>query len=398
MISDFDSQIGISVYSTNFDGIGGTIRNSPEDFTVSEIISEKIKNSIRPEGNYAVYKLQKRRIDTSHALSDIFRKKGLHVKSLGLKDALAVTEQYVCARNKGRQIQDFSSEKYSLSRVGFVKTPLSKKDMVGNRFKIVIQDCNDGLSSFAEHDKILNFYGYQRFGSKRPVTHLVGKAIIQKNFQKAVELILSFTSIYDSKENTEIREKLADKANYSRYLKQVPYQMDVERIVLKEMIEHEDSFKAVRSIPLPLRRFYVQAYQSYLFNCSLSSAFKVGENLFEAESGDVCFDCSGVLGKFVKGLDHNIALPFVGYSYYKKTRFDSYISKILEHEEISPKDFFINEMQEVSSEGGFRQTSIRCTDYSSQSNSVQFTLSRGSFATILLREIMKPSDPVSAGF
>ena len=398
MIPASDSQIGITVYSTGFDGIGGTIKNSPEDFKVSEVISQKIKNSIKSEGDYAVYKLQKRKIDTNHALSDIFRKKGLRVKSLGLKDASAVTEQYVCAGNKGKQIKDFSFEKYSLSHMGFVKKPLSKKDMVGNHFKIVIRNCKDGLSSFAGHDKILNFYGYQRFGSKRPVTHLIGKAIVQKNFQKAVELILSFTSIYDSKENTEIREKLADKENYSKYLEQVPYSMDIERIVLKEMIEHDDYFKAIKSIPLPLRRFYVQAYQSYLFNCSLSSAFAEGENLFEAESKDVCFDFHGKIGKFVKGLDQNLALPFIGYSYYKKTRFDYYISKILEQEEISPKDFFVKEMQEVSSEGGFRQAAIQCTDYSSQNSSVEFTLSRGSFATILLREIMKPSDPMSAGF
>jgi tRNA pseudouridine13 synthase len=93
-----------------------------------------------------------------------------------------------------------------------------------------------------------------------------------------------------------------------------------------------------------------------------------------------------------------LALPFVGYSYYKKTRFDYQISKILEQEEITPKDFFIKEMQEVSSEGGFRQAAIHCSDYSSHDNMVEFSLSRGSFATILLREIMKPSDPMIAGF
>ncbi len=55
-------------------------------------------------------------------------------------------------------------------------------------------------------------------------------------------------------------------------------------------------------------------------------------------------------------------------------------------------------MQEVSSEGGFRQAAIHCTDYMSEKNTVEFSLSRGSFATILLREIMKPSDPIDAGF
>ena len=398
MIPDLDSQIGISVYSTKFDGIGGKIRITPEDFEVSEKISEKTLSTINQEEGYAVYKLQKKRIDTNHALSDIFRKKGIRLKSLGLKDASAITEQFVCSGNKGKPIEDYTAEKYSLRKIGFVKKPLSKKDMIGNHFKIKISECSDGLSSFEEFDHVLNFYGYQRFGSKRPVTHLIGKSILQRDFDKAVDLVLSFTSEYDSKENNEIREKLADKQNYKQYFEKIPKQMDIERIVIKEMIEHGDAFRAIRAIPLSLRRFYIQAYQSFLFNKSLSAAFSDGENMFEAESGDICFDLKGIIGKFVKGLDQKLALPFVGYSYYKKTRFDYQISQIMQQEEVTPKDFFIKEMQEVSSEGGFRQAAIDCSNYSSHDDVVEFTLSRGSFATILLREIMKPSEPIYAGF
>ncbi|BDQ30523.1 tRNA pseudouridine synthase D [Nitrosopumilus zosterae] len=398
MIPNLDSQIGITVYSTNFSGIGGKIRAKPEDFHVSEIISDKVNKSITDQEGYAVYKLKKKKIDTNHALSGIFRKKGIRLKSLGLKDASAITEQFVCSGNKGKAIEDFSTDKYSLEKIGYVKKPLSKKDMIANHFKIKISDCSNDLSSFTEYDKVLNFYGYQRFGSKRPVTHLIGKAILQRDFKKAVDLILSFTSSYDSKENTEIREKLSDKANFEKYFDQVPSQMDVEKIVLKEMIEHDDYFAAIRAIPLSLRRFYIQAYQSFIFNQSLSMAFLDGENLFEAQPGDVCFDFNGIIGKYVKGLDQRLALPFVGYSYYKKTRFDHQISKILSNEEITPKDFFLKEMQEVSNEGGFRQAALHCFDYSSQGNTVEFSLSRGMFATILLREIMKPEDPMTAGF
>jgi len=398
VIPDLDSQIGISVYSTDFDGIGGVIRLHPEDFEVSEIISEKSQKSISDDVGYAVYKLKKKKIDTNHALSDVFRKKGIRLKSLGLKDASAITEQFVCSGNKGKAVEDFSTEKYSLEKTGYVKKPLSKKDMIGNHFKIKISECSDGLNSFTEYGKILNFYGYQRFGSKRPVTHLIGKAILGRDFAKAVDLILSFTSKYDSAENTEIREKLTDKENFKKFYDSVPPQMDIERIVLKEMIDHDDPLKAIRAIPVSLRRFYVQAYQSFIFNQSLSAAFSDGEDLFEAKSGDVCFDLKGIIGKFVKGLDQYLALPFVGYSYYKKTRFDYQISKVLEQEEITPKDFFIKEMQEVSSEGGFRQAAIHCSDYLAHENIVEFSLSRGSFATILLREIMKPQDPILAGF
>ena len=398
MIPNLDSQIGIDVYSTKFPGIGGKIRVEPEDFQVTELISKKVENSINDQNGYAVYKLKKKRIDTNHALSGIFRQKGLRLKSLGLKDASAVTEQFVCSGHTGKAIENFSSDKYSLEHLGYVKKPLSKKDMIGNHFKLKISECQNNLESFTEYEKILNFYGYQRFGSKRPVTHLIGKAILQMDFNKAVDLILSFTSSYDSKENTEIRQKLSDKANYQQYFDQVPVQMDIERIVLKEMIEHGEPIRAIRAIPVSLRRFYIQAYQSFIFNQSISAAFLDGEDLFEAQSGDVCFDYNGIIGKYVKGMDQNLALPFVGYSYYKKTRFDFQISKILEQEEVSPKDFFIKEMQEASSEGGFRQAAIHCSNYSAHDNVVEFSLSRGSFATILLREIMKPQDPMIAGF
>ncbi|TAK28857.1 MAG: tRNA pseudouridine(13) synthase TruD, partial [Nitrosarchaeum sp.] len=362
MIPKIDSQIGISVYSTKFTGIGGQIRTEAEDFKVNEVLSEKSLKSINQQDGYAVYKLKKKKIDTNHALSDIFKKTGIRLKALGLKDASAVTEQFVCSDSIGKSIEHYSSEKYSLEKIGFVKKPLSKKDMIANHFSIKISGCGN-ISDFTEYDKILNFYGYQRFGSKRPVTHLIGKALLQRNFKKAVELIVSFTSSYDSKENTEIREKLSDKSNYEKYFEQVPPQMDIERIVLQEIIEHDNEQKAIHAIPLPLRRFYVQAYQSFLFNHALSDAFTDGENLFEAQEGDVCYDLHGIIGKYVKGLDQHLALPFVGYSYYKKTRFDFQISKILKAEEIAPKDFFIKEMQEISSEGGFRQAAIQCTDY-----------------------------------
>ena len=185
MIPTIDFQIGISVYSTKFNGVGGRIRDEAENFKVDEVLSEKSLNSINQQDGYAVYKLKKKKIDTNHALSDIFRKKGIRLKALGLKDASAITEQFVCSDSKSKSIESYSSEKYSLEKIGFAKKPLSKKDMVANHFSIKISDCAD-FSDFTEYDKILNFYGYQRFGSKRPVTHLIGKALLHRNFKKAV--------------------------------------------------------------------------------------------------------------------------------------------------------------------------------------------------------------------
>lgn len=399
MLPKLDSDIGIFIYSTKFKGVGGKIKSSPEDFFVSEILDEKVLSKFSMTKGYAVYKLKKHGIDTNHALSEISKIHGLKLKALGLKDANASTEQFVCSMSTSNNVRNFSTNRYSLEFLGHVAKPLTKKDMIGNYFKIKINDTQfSEIKNFSEYEKVLNFFGYQRFGSKRPVSHLIGKAILQNDFERAVSLLLSFSSEYDLPENTKIRKMLEDKSNYASVLNEVPPQMDIERMVLSEMVEHGDPLRAMRGIPLNIRRFFVQAFQSYIFNRAISTAFEYGEDLFCPKSGDVCYDKKSILGRFENDPNQRLAVPLVGYSYSKKNRFDYQISKILEDEQIHARDFFSKTMQEVSDEGGFRQATIKCDNFDVIEPTVSFMLSRGSYATILLREIIKPQDPLNAGF
>ena len=398
MIPKIDSEIGISAYTTTFPGCGGVIRKQKEDFNVSELITKKSNSRICSESGFAVYKLQKNGIDTTHALDEIFKKHGIRLKALGLKDSHAITEQFVFTAYKTDKHFEVNGQKYNLKKVGFTDKVLSKKEMIGNRFQIKIDGASNELSKFSEFDKILNFYGYQRFGSRRPVTHLIGRAIIQKNFDCAVDLLLSFTSEYDSVENTRKRELMSDSSKYPEALKTIPKNMDLEKTTLKEMIEHNDPIRALRALPLSIRRFFVQSYQSYIFNHTLSNSLDAGEELFTPQSDDVCYNKNGELGKFENDPLQRLSVPFVGYSYYKKTRFHYYIEKILRDEGITHKDFFSKDIQEISNEGGFRNSSVKCDDYNVKDNIVSFSLSRGSFATIVLREIIKPENPLASGF
>lgn len=422
---NIDCVLGISVYVTAFRGLGGTarIRVEPKDFAVYELILPQIEDSLRACGpcgggrGYAVYKLQKLGMDTSHALSAIRKRTGVGLKALGLKDAAASTEQFVCSRGAGMRLPDMCTGRYSLKCIGFAERPLVKKDMIGNRFRIKISGGDGDPALFKEYDKVLNFYGYQRFGSRRPVTHLVGRAVVKRDFDEAVRLILEFTSEYDSEENNLLRSGLADPALHAKSAAGLPPGMDVERLVLEELARHNDPFRAFRAVPLQLRRLYVGAYQSYIFNCTLSAAFAGGENLFEAEPGDVCFDRTGKLSKYGGGSNGDgpegtagrdgcvrrnasVAMPIFGYSYYSKTRFAPYLSSILEDEDVSQRDFFIKEMQEISGEGGFRDAVMQCGSHSwdPKDSTVDFELTRGSFATVMLREMIKPPDPFLAGF
>ena len=398
MIPKIDRELGLSVYSTEFQGSGGKIKLKNEDFKVKEIISEKSKKSIHDNDGFSVYLLKKNGIDTTHALNDIKKRSGKTLKSLGLKDSSAITEQYVYSMTKAKPVQKIEGKKYNLEFIGFTKKPLSKQDMIGNQFLIKIEDPSKNISEFSEFGHILNFFGYQRFGSKRPITHIVGKMIVQKDFKGAVDVILNTNSEYDTPQNNEVRNIISQSRNYSEIIDKIPKSMDIELTVMHEMEEHNDPVRAIRAIPLQMRRFYVQAYQSFLFNRTVSEAFEYGENLFEAQNDDICFDKNAILGKFQNDESQKLAIPLVGHSYYKKTRFDFHIQKILFDEAVSTKDFLIKELQEVSIEGGFRNAALSCTDYSLNDNIASFTLSRGSFATIVLREIMKPNEPLLAGF
>ena len=397
MIPEIDSEVGLSVYSTKFSGSKGKIKQSNEDFQVSEVISEKALGTISEDNGLSVYLLTKNGIDTTHALYDIEKRYGLTLRALGLKDSNAVTEQFVQTKTVSRSLEKIEGKKYSLKRIGFSKKPIAKQDMLGNKFRIKISDSTN-ISQFDEYDKILNFFGYQRFGSKRPITHLVGKAIIQKNYQKAIDFLLGYSSKYDSDENNHYRKLISERKSDSEVIDELPKSMDIEITILKSLVKSDDQKIAIRKIPLQMRRFYVQAYQSYIYNKTLSMAFAYEEDLFLPQENDVCYDRTNKLGKFQNELGQRLTVPLVGHSYFKKTRFDYYIQKILEEEEILPSDFLIKDFQEISAEGGFRNSSIQCDDFQASNDTVEFQLSRGSYATIVIREILKPEDPLSCGF
>ena len=398
MIPEIDSELGLSVYSTNFPGTKGKIKQRNEDFVVREIISEKASNTITEDNGLAVYILRKNGIDTTHALHDVEKRFGLVLRALGLKDSNAITEQYVQAKTVSRSLEHIEGINYSLRRIGFTKKPISKQDMLGNKFKIKISDLINDVSHFNEHDTILNFFGYQRFGSKRPITHLVGKAIIQKNYQKAIDFLLNYSSKYDTAENNHYRKLISERKSDSEIIDQLPKSMDIEISVLRGLSKSNDQKIAIREIPLQMRRFYIQAYQSYIFNRTLSMAFEYEEDLFNPQENDVCYDRTNKLGKYQNEIDQRLTVPLVGHSYFKKTRFDYYIQKILEQEEISPSSFFIKDFQEISIDGGFRNASVRCDGFQASDNMIEFQLSRGSYATIVIREILKPNEPLSSGF
>lgn len=411
-----DQQAGIKHYCTEFSGIGGNIKRNPEDFLVKEILNMQYLENLSEKSNYAsrfpVFILKKHNIDSNHAIIEIRNQLNLELRILGIKDAKASTTQYATTIQKIRNLPSKAKTYHTeICLIGYSSTLLSKSDLWGNQFTVLIvepksADLTDFLS---EIDKIANYYGLQRFGSERMVTHNVGREILKGNFRRASELLLTETTKYDTAFSKEIRGQLSDPSNYSKLISVLPKGMDVEREIVRSLLYKRDYIRALRAIPIGIRRLYVQAYQAYVFNLCISESLSCGDDITKCRDGDLCFEIEGnsVLGR-IRKLNPSIdtystvlpALRLVGYSFQTgRGRFESTSEKILKEEGLTPRDFYIKDMQELSAKGGFRQSVLWCKGFNySGPLQMSFKLPKGSYATTLLREIMKPDSPIESGF
>jgi tRNA pseudouridine13 synthase len=416
-VPEVDRLAGIECYCTSFEGTGGSIKQRSEDFKVSELLEQSLWNNLSGSHDdshrYPLYILEKEGVDSNHALLEIEREHHLSLRIMGIKDARAITRQYAgMDRTTRNPPPTVKTEHVRLSLVGFTTRPIGKESLAGNEFEIAIHDARSAeISNFLPQiERIGNFYGLQRFGSERLVTHLVGREIVKRNFRTAVELLLSYTTEHDSQMSKEIRSKCADARNYRQLLSTLPRGMDIERQVISALVAGKDHIAALRAVPIKIRRLFVQAYQAYIFNRCLSTAILNGENLILPREGDICFEMEGpfTFGRIIryeKVGSTRQAVPAVrmaGYSFQPgKGRFDTITKILLEEEGIAPKQFYIKEMQELSHQGGFRQAPLWCAGFAYEIGTplaVSFRLPKGSYATTLLRELIKPEDPIRSGF
>jgi tRNA pseudouridine13 synthase len=106
-----------------------------------------------------------------------------------------------------------------------------------------------------------------------------------------------------------------------------------------------------------------------------------------------------------------VALPLVGYKQGLSQGVMGEIEKrILEAESVTAINFEVEAVPEMSGRGelraivspvkGFKAQHITSTVEDSTEHEVElgFTLLRGSYATMVLREIIKPHNPIAAGF
>jgi tRNA pseudouridine13 synthase len=449
-VPEIEKKLGISVYATKTAGFGGVIRKVPEDFVVEEILTNGSKASValseRPSrlGRYLVCVLVKRNWDTLLAVRAIAQQLRINHERItiaGIKDTKAVTAQHISLY--GVRPEEISRIKIKNARVypvHYAEEKISSRLLFGNQFTIAIRSIPFERNKVEERVSVTkdelsalggapNFFGHQRFGTVRPITHLVGKAIVEGNLAEAAFIFLASPSECEHSAMIEARKKLRETKDFKEALNDFPAHFKYERLMLRHLVSYPNDFLgAFRELPRKLRELFVQAFQSFLFNRFLSERIRQGIGLNEVHVGDfvLSFDEHGLpdkngetattesfasLNRAVEEGKACIAIPLVGFKQPVSGGMQKEIEqKFLEEENVKPEDFEATVMHEVAAAGGLRAVLTPLIDFVADSPvqdsgtalacelRLRFALHKGSYATIPLREFMKPQNPVKAGF
>lgn len=363
--------------------INGQIKQKPEDFLVEEAF-----DFIPTNGKYTHCLLTKNNYDTFKALAVLSKELGTNPNDLniaGTKDKFAITTQRIAVLNLSKEkIRKFKHSRLKLKFLGFgEKTFLG--DLKGNSFVVTIRNVatNEnkikaliGKNLYELNNHFPNFFGEQRFGGTRPITHIIGKHLLKRDFKSAV---LDYISLVFKNEPKNIKfiRRMAKKYP-KKALALFPKQYHYERIMLEYLIKNNDDYiGAFRKLPINLRIMFVHAYQAYLFNMVLNNLLKK------------------------KAINYNLEIPiFTGRMKLPTDKLLLNIMKdILKKERLNLNEFRFRDFVELDSSNvkriafqkfsSFKILNINKDELNKGKNkiTISFYLPKGSYATTLLREL-----------
>jgi tRNA pseudouridine13 synthase len=172
-------------FAPELPGVGGHIKDEPEDFEVEEIPAYEPSGS----GEHLYLWIEKRGLGAEYFARQVARRLGIgpaEVGTAGLKDRHAVTRQWVSVPASAEpQLGQLEGDGIRLLRVSRHGNKLKPGHLRGNRFRILIRDVEAGAEARVEpvldhirRDGLPNYYGPQRFGTDGQ-TALLGLALLR---------------------------------------------------------------------------------------------------------------------------------------------------------------------------------------------------------------------------
>jgi tRNA pseudouridine13 synthase len=442
-----EREVGIGYYVTDAPGTGGRLRDAPGDFRVRErewFDAEPVEAD--PDAYpHLLVRATLRDWDTNGfagALSDRLGISRERVSWAGTKDKRAVTTQLFSVDGVApTDLPDLPDA--DIEVVGRAGRPILFGDLAGNAFEVTIRDPNapgnvdavtEDLRAFAGPDgsavgsgsttvAVPNYFGQQRFGSLRPVTHEVGLAVVRGDWRGAVRAYVGNPGEREPERTREARafvdaEMETASPDWQAALERYPSRLGYERAMLHRLADESADFRAaLETAPTNLQRLFVNAAQSYVFNRIVSERLARGLPVADPVTGDVvCFaetDAPG--GLVVPDADRTqrvterrlptvrrhcergrafVTAPLVGTDTDLAGGDPGDVERaVLGDVGVSPGDFDLP--GEFHSEGTRRAVLVTSDlTVSRDPLAFEFELPRGSYATVLLREYLKcdPAD------
>ncbi len=412
--------INAETYITEDEGIGGKIRTKYEDFYVEEI-PEHLPSGTGPNTWVLIEKIGR---NTLEIVLDIAKEMKISRKRMGfagMKDKSAVTRQWLCVSNiEPSELEGLEDKLYNVKVLEIKQNEKKLRigQLVGNKFKILIRETEDPdqdaetarhILSKLEEVGVANYYGWQRFGKNRPNTHRVGEYLVHNDIKGAVDSYIG--NPYEGEKNhIKAARALYDEGEFEEAYDSMPSGMRYEKMMLRELIKQrrkkgeldETSYKiALESLPKPLKRMFVHAYQSYLFNKAVSERSKLGINKYV--DGDIIIDNEehlvhefdiNMIDERIKNFEVHPTAPLYGTKVPLAGGVVGELEeKIINDEKITLEDFECPKTPRLGSHGLRRAIRFKIWDVSAVSTSegvsVEFSIPKGCYATAVLREIMK---------
>ena len=418
--------VGSESFFSKTSGIGGKLRKKSEDFNVEEVVSipgrsHWIWMQESSNGKHQIVKIKANNWDTHVLVKELSRKLNIGQKSIGFagtKDKRAITTQHFSVKTSRENLSAINLENIELEFLHSSIKPIRLGNLVGNKFKIKVTSSSNNehiTNIFSELEGFFpNYFGIQRFGAVRPITHIVGEKIVQGDYEGAVLDYLTIGS--PNFAGHEGREYLSETKDFTKSLEKFPPHMLFERQLLGHLSRNEGDYTgAIIQLPESLSKMLVHGYQSLIFNKVLDMRIKEGMDACLPQIGDYVMPADGYGGpdqrvtievternqsKLSKRCREGKAwvaglLPGAN-SNFSKGRQGELEKEVMNAFGVEFKDFIIDEIPELSSYGMYRPLFQKYNDievdYDSDNPVFSFWLHKGTYATSFLREIMKSSD------
>lgn len=394
-----------SYLTADLPGTGGAIKESPDDFRVTEIPAYEPSGS----GEHVFLLIEKRGMTTLEAIRRVARELRIPERDIGyagMKDSVGITRQTLSVpRIRPEDVADRDLNGIKIISAMRHGNKLKLGHLKGNRFRVVVRGVDAaGASRAAAVLAVLgergvpNRFGWQRYGAQGN-SHLIGAAMVRHDWRGAVEQLMGDpAAVRDEQWRSAIEAFLQN--DLAGALRLMPRHCRNERDLLQRLLSHPGAWEKAFSVIHPrLRKLYLSAYQSCLFDRVVEQRLS---RIDRIEAGDLAWKHANGACFLVE--DHEIEAeralrfeisatgPLFG-SRMKQAGGAVRLAEdaILQDEGITPDAFDLGNGLRMEGERRPLRVPLADPSFSQEGDSlvVEFALPKGSYATAVMREITK---------